>query len=123
MFRKLLIKQLAFSAGCAVLLWLLSTRVEVISSHWPALVVFCTIINLSVMGLIAYGRSFDPKTAITFTMAAIAVHFFLSVVFIVSYLYFVVGKDLNFTLNFFVLYLVFLSFELYVLLNTLRAQS
>ena len=124
MFKGLLVKQIIFSAIVSLLVIILQQTTEgLIHPHIFSVIVFCTALNLIVMGLIAYGRTFDPKTAVVFTIAAIGVHFFLSMVFAVAYLYFVVQKDLHFVLTFFLLYLMFMVFELIVLLNTLRAQN
>lgn len=57
-----------------------------------------------------------------FVMASIGIRFFLSAIIIVLYIYFVKSDSISFLTNFFILYLLYTSFEIKSVLTNLRAH-
>ena len=83
---------------------------------------------LSVLTLIAYivasiGIKRNPETGIMAIMGSIAVKMLFSMAFVLVYSLNHKAKGLLFAFNFFSIYLLFTSFEIYGLLRNLRHQN
>lgn len=83
---------------------------------------------LSGLTLIAYilavlGIKQNPETGIMAIMVSIGVKMLFSMAFVLIYSLNHKGKDMLFAFNFFSLYLLFTSFEIYGLLRNLRHQN
>lgn len=120
---KILIRQIIFSIFLAILVFLLQKYLiaQYIHSNIWGILIFFTLLNL-LCGFVAnFALNQEAKTRALLNLLAVSMHFFFSIIFIVIALFFILGYDLNFALNFFILYILFLGFEVYILLDTLRA--
>jgi len=65
----------------------------------------------------------NNKTFITRTYSAIGIRLIFSIFPLIIYLFFYAGFELTFVMAYFLLYLLFTSFEIYFLVITLRPDS
>ncbi len=65
----------------------------------------------------------NNKTFITRTYSAIGIRLIFSIFPLIIYLFFYTGFELTFVMAYFLLYLLFTSFEIYFLVITLRPDS
>ena len=100
----------------------LQTKIHLSNLIWPALIYFL-ILSYITFRITSSTVDKNNKTFITRTYSAIGIRLIFSIFPLIIYLFFYTGFELTFVLAYFLLYLLFTSFEIYFLVITLRPDS
>jgi hypothetical protein len=100
----------------------LQTKIHLSNLIWPALIYFL-VLSYITFRITSSTIDKNNKTFITRTYSAIGIRLIFSIFPLIIYLFFYTGFELTFVLAYFLLYLLFTSFEIYFLVITLRPDS
>jgi len=100
----------------------LQTKIHLSNLIWPALIYFL-VLSYITFRITSSTVDKNNKTFITRTYSAIGIRLIFSIFPLIIYLFFYTGFELTFVLAYFLLYLLFTSFEIYFLVITLRPDS
>lgn len=118
------LKLTIFSAGIALLLWVLKTytTTPVVHFNFPAIVIFLFVLTLFTSSFVLWGIRRHSEQFNAFFFSAMIFRFFASIIFILVMV--LTGKEglLFFVLDFFVLYLLYQVFEIISLMTNLRSH-
>jgi hypothetical protein len=124
------IRQILFYIGFTLIIGAVAsilpaiTDVELLSEHFWLLFGFISGITFIAMLMSLVGTSKGPETGVYTGIASIGLKLLFSMAFLLVYVMrFEPSDPILFGLNFFCLYLLFTSFELYILLRNLRDQT
>ena len=116
---------LYFSFAVALLILLFQTlqsKIQLSNLIWPALLWFMLLSYITFL-ITSSTKDKNNKTFITRTYSAIGIRLIFSVFPLIIYLFFYPSFELTLVMAYFLLYLLFTSFEIYFLVITLRPDS
>ncbi len=118
------LKLLAFSAGTALLLFLLRKLGlgDYFHSTWPFMVIFYFLQSLAILFVQKLIVRDQNQNFVLFVIGSISFRLLSSLLVAVAYLVAAGGQTTRFIIMFFALYLLFLGFELFTVMTNLRSN-
>jgi hypothetical protein len=121
-YTKNLITLTLIIAAVILLVQQMQSKIVISNLIWPAVIYFFFLSYIT-FRITASTVDKNNKTFITRTYSAIGIRLIFSIFPLIIYLFFYTGFELTFVLAYFLLYLLFTSFEIYFLVITLRPDS
>ena len=96
---------------------------QVIHPYFWYMLLFFVFVTAFTYYIIAMGSKSDPGNFQMYYLGSMAFRVLMCMGVIFIYVYFVAERELQFTLNFFLLYFIYTGFEIYHILTNLRQNS